>query len=241
MRWLLLVLLVVNFAVFPRAFDEPVRLATHNLAPYGSFQSNSQHEYLATDQFQGYAIDVVRCSFNRMNQNLEVYVMPWTRAQEAVKTDQMHGFFAASQQKERDQYAIMSDIIAEQKWVWYYLKSNSLSPSHPKFKQQAQVASFNGANMQTWLNANGFNVSANPNNTSRLHEMLVLGRLDAVLANNLVMADIIREKNTGDKIASTVLRNKPLGIYFSKRFIKQTPDFLRVFNRAIKTCRKSLP
>ncbi|WP_415884845.1 hypothetical protein ACMXYO_09190 [Neptuniibacter sp. QD37_6] len=58
------------------------------------------------------------------------------------------GFFAASHNKDRDRHAVMSEIIAEQKWTWYLLKNNTLDPSADDFKQRGVVTSFLGANMQ---------------------------------------------------------------------------------------------
>jgi len=220
-------------------FDDPVKLATHNLAPYGSYPDDQPKEYVAGPQFKGQAVDTVRCAFSQLKLPLEIYVAPWKRAQELALSGEMDGFFAASQKPERDRFAQMSITIAEQNWTWFFLKEATLKPSNLTFKQHASVASFNGANMQSWLQNNNYKVSANPIDTNKLHQMLLRGRIDAALANNLVMGELLKQTKTSGKIESSLLMNKPLSVYFTNRFLDTAPQFLNAFNQAVTQCRKS--
>lgn len=147
--------------------------------------------------------------------------------------------FAASQKPERDRFAQMSITIAEQNWTWFFLKDATLKPSDLTFKQHASVASFNGANMQSWLQNNNYKVSANPIDTNKLPQILLRGRIDAALANSLVMGQLLKQTKTSGKIESSLLMNKPLSVYFTNRFLDTAPQFLNAFNQAVTQCRKS--
>ena len=147
------------------------------------------------------------------------------------------GFFAASQNSYRDSYAVMSTIIAEQKWQWYLLAENPLTPKSKTFKQQAEVGAFIGANMLKWLEKNNYNVASRALNTEILLKMLLKKRLDAILTNNHVTDALIERYKVADKIKSYVNKNKPLGVYFSKIFLSRYPAFLARFNEEVLECK----
>ena len=209
---------------------EPVVLTTHNLYPYSYLQGKNT--------LTGLAADVVHCVFERMKQPYEIRVVPWKRAQFMVRNGKADGFFAGSQNSDRDNYAKMSAIIADQKWMWFFKKKQPFRPKDPQFKTKMIVSSFQGANMQKWLVANGYTVSENPpKDTLNLLRMLMADRIDAALANNEVMTtllDHLTEKNT---VISALNRNKPLGVYFSKEFLASRPLFLETFDSHVRPCR----
>lgn len=234
----LLVVLFILFFSSAHGRTEKVKLVTFNLPPYGSFAANSKATDIALDNFNGVAVDVVRCAFKTINQPVEISVRPWSRAQHSVQNGQFDGFFPASWRAQRDVFAILSSYIAEQKWVWYFLTNNSLQPNDNNFKEKALVASFNGSNMQFWLQQNNYKVAANPKSTKELYEMLKMNRLDAILANNLVMAELLKDDPLAPQLASQVVQDKPLGIYLHNRFLtKQNTSFLTELNMAIAACR----
>lgn len=223
----IIVAIIFFFAAWNAHAENPaiVILATHDLCPYGCYDENGK--------FSGIAVSVVRYACEAMNVQLEIIVTPWNRAQHLAKIGHADGFFAGSQNAERDKDGVMSAIIAEQKWNWYLLKDSPLDPTTENFKETARVASFHGANMQKWLKANGYNVTANPYDTDGLVKMLLARRLDAILATNLVAEVIIRRDGLQEMLKTCTLRNKPLGVYFSNRFVQAHPGFVDEFNRHV--------
>lgn len=215
---------------------ETVTLSTHNLSPYGSWRFPPPHPEIANEDFNGYAYDVVECAFSHLPENLEVVVVSWTMAQGLAKNGHVDGFFAGSQKDSRDEFAVMSDIIAEQTWTWFYLHSNKINPNLENFKSNAVVSSFAGANMHKWLKDNLFQTGAPPPDTEKLLKMLLAGRIDAVLANNRVMADLLNQHPEAKKVAQLALREKPLAVYFTNNFIAQHSDFMPRFNAAVGLC-----
>ena len=220
---------------------EKVTLTTHNLCPYGCYKNESLLEKSLQINFTGIAVNRVKCALEAMKTPLEILVLPWARAQKYVEFDHnADGFFAASQNDYRDKFAIMSAIIADQKWKWYLLADNPLNPTDKTFKQQARTGAFIGANMLKWLEKNNYNVVTKALNTEVLLEMLLKKRLDAILTNNHVTEALIEKHSVQDKIKSYVNLNKPLGVYFSKKFLLKYPTFLERFNKEILECRNIL-
>lgn len=212
------------------ALAEPVRLMTHDLPPYS---------YLDEEQRPaGRAIQPVTCALNAMQQPYEISFVPWARAQHLVKQGKADAFFAASYSAEREQYAKLSAQIAPQQWHWYLLKDNPKNPKSPQFKRTATVGGFSGGNMTDWLRSNNFRVMASPANNSQLLKMLLAERIDAILANQLVMNALLKETASESKVRSVLEQDKPLGVYFSDQFLsQQASDFMPRFNQALGRCR----
>jgi polar amino acid transport system substrate-binding protein len=215
---------------------EKVILTTHNLYPYGSYSTEYREEVIADETFKGVAVDRVRCVFKKLDIPLEVQVVPWTRAQVLVQRGLAEGFFAASQKGSRDAYAVKSSVIADQKWNWYLLKENPLSPQNQYFKKQATVGGFLGANMLEWMKEHNYNVTTMPKDTEGLLKMLLARRVDAVMANNYVMRALLQKYGVEDQVKIYLNKDKPLSVYFSKEFLKSRPTFIEKFNNLVPEC-----
>lgn len=215
------------------AFAQPpvsVTLSTHNLCPYGCYDE--------TGHFNGHAVRVIRHALQQMDIPLEIVVVPWQRAQYLAEIGKVDGYFAASINTERDANGVMSAYIADQKWDWYLLKESNFDPTSPDFKEMATVTSFFGANMLKWLKTNNYNVTAPPPTTEALAKMLLFQRFDAALANKLVMDEVLDKNGIREQFKQITLMNKPLGVYFTKRFVQEHPDFLSRFNRHVEEYRR---
>ncbi|NRA22713.1 MAG: transporter substrate-binding domain-containing protein [Oceanospirillaceae bacterium] len=216
---------------------EKVRLATHNLCPYGCYQDKDTSASMPKLRFSGIAVDVVQCSLKKMSVQLEISVLPWKRAEKAASVGAVDGFFAASKNAVRDKFGTMSAIIAEQKWQWFLLNENPLDPQQLSFKHNATVSGFIGSNMLFWLKTNNYQVAATAIDTKILLKLLLRKRVDAVLANNYVMQGLLTEHNLVAKVKIYTLKNKPLAVYFGKSFLSKHPSFLTEFNANVNRCR----
>ena len=207
----------------------PLRLVTHDLPPYSFAKSNGSAE--------GVAVRPVQCALDRMGLPYNISFVPWKRAQIMVRTGEADAFFAASKSPERDRYATMSAMVAPQEWRWFLLRDNPSDPRSAEFRSRSTVGSFIGANMLDWLKANGYRVEATPATNLQLLRMLLGKRVDAILANHLVMADLLQENDATQKVRSELQENKPLGVYFSHSFLASQPqDFMARFNAALTAC-----
>lgn len=206
-----------------------VTLTTHDLPPYSFPVEQSVPG--------GIAVQTVQCAANALSIPINIEFFPWKRAQLMVQNNSADGFFAASQSDQRDAYAVLSATVAPQEWRWYLLKSSAMDPSSATFKQTARTSSFLGANMREWLVENGYKANESPPRNSNLLAMLLSNRVDAILANRLVMEQLLAQSGKLDSVKSYLAMDKPLGIYFSKAFLAtQPPDYLARWNLAINTC-----
>ncbi|WP_295895814.1 ABC transporter substrate-binding protein [uncultured Vibrio sp.] len=222
------------FFVSLGVFGKPVVLATHNLSPYGSYPVGMPIELVANEQFRGFAVDRVRCAFNKMGQELTVLVVPWARAQRLAESSEVDGFFAGSQNNYRDSYAQRTAVIAEQKWKWYWLKSNPQNVND--LKSGARIGAFIGSNMSRWLEDNGYPIFNRPNTTKQLVLLLKKQRLDIIIANNLVAEKLLNEMEMMEEVDSSIVKDKPLYLFFTKRNLKERPELVAQFNRQLEAC-----
>jgi len=232
------IFIISSFSITAKA-AATITLSTHNLCPYGCFNDSEYTGEANTINFRGVAVDVVRCSLDKMKIHLKLKVLPWKRAESAVKTGTVDGFFAASSNPVRDSFAVMSAIISEQKWQWFLLNKSDLDPRQTDFKEKATVAGFIGSNMLYWLKQNNFNVVSETINTEGLYDILIRERADAVIANNYVMAAILARNAANGRVKVVTIKDKPLGVYFSNVYIEEHPLFLEEFNQHVASCRRN--
>lgn len=210
------------------ASEAPIHFTTEDLPPYVRLEQ---------DRVTGIAADVVHCVMAQLGRPYEITALPWARAQALVREGRADAFFPASHSVLRDDYAISSVAIAPQDWAFYLKADSQLDPLSPEFRQTATVTSYVGANMLDYLRTEGYRAVQAPAGYENMLSLLVNGRIDAVLANSLVMDLSIRTAGAQDKLRSVVLRSEPLGIYFAKRFLAGAPDVLDKVNAAIPGCR----
>ncbi len=201
---------------------DSIRLFVHDFCPYICQNPDGS--------FVGSAFDSVKYACDKMGIHMTLIRIPWKRGQLLVYRGEGDGFFAASRNNYRDNNAVRSSTIARQTWCWYTLKSSPITPASPDFKEVAKVGAFHGSNMLNWIKKEHFRVVGNPKSTESLVKMLLMKRLDAILASSQVMEKIMERDKLADRVNCSVYRDKPLKVYFSKKYIKEHPGFLEEFN-----------
>lgn len=222
-----LILLTLVFGG-PANAQELVLLAADERPPF-HFTSSEGH-------LEGVAITVLDCAMKRLSQTYSVTMLPWKRAQRQVKEGTMHGFFAASHNSDRDAYAELSSIIADQYWNWYVMKDSDLDPTAAAFKGSGKVASWLGSNSQKWLVDSGYEPAPPSAKVDMLLNRLLVGELAAAFGSNFLIESIISKRGLQSDIEIFDGPHKPMGIYFSKPFLAENPGFLDRFNGAVGKC-----
>lgn len=225
MKGLMCALCAAALAVPVAAAAETLRLTTQEWKPY---------QYSAGTKVEGIAVKAVTCVLEKMGHQADIVVLPWMRAQLQVAGGEAVGFFAASKSADRDAYAEMSRAFIPQVWGWYQLAEKSFDPADKALK----VGVLAGSSMEKWLDDNGYAATSRLQATEQLVKMLRLGRLDVVLANEIVFKEAVSV--TGSPEAAFKMRehsNRPLGVYFGKAFLTSHPGFLDAFNARVTDCR----
>jgi len=193
------------------------------------------------DGADGIAVRSVACILARINQPFQINKMPWARVQIATQHGQLDGFFAASQNSQRDNYATLSDLFIPQQRVFYFnkrmLKHTAESYDIDFIKRHVKVSARDGSNALHSLVSANFKIEAHPKTQHQLLSMLDSGRIEAVLENALVFERLVEEngKNIADYLQVTY-QTKNMGVYWSHKFLANNPDFLARFNSNIVPC-----
>jgi polar amino acid transport system substrate-binding protein len=200
--------------------SRPLIINTQEWAPYN---------YSVNGKVTGSATEILKNTLNDMGVQYEIKVYPWARAQYLVENGQADGFYTASKNAKRDAYAVASDSLIPQRWNWYLLKESKTEPKN------GSVGAILGSNMLKFTKDNNYSIKAQPPTMEALVKMLTSKRVNAILVNDLVMKEYLKEANISESKFKTVLsKDKPLGIYFSKKFVNENPWFLDKFNETLQ-------
>ena len=210
------------------ALPNSVKLSTKLWPPY--------HYYNNKGDLTGISVKVIECSLLKLGIDLTIEVVPWARAQQHTKLGISDGFFSASWNASRDKYATRSVDIAPQNWVWYTLSEANIDTGTDEFKKHAKVIGTRGSNIVHWLKKNDFNIAAETQDLDNMVNMVLKGRADAFMANELVAQSALSESEELVKLKKTVARSMPVGVYFNHPFLSKHPDFLEAFNQSVEAC-----
>lgn len=210
------------------ALPNSVKLSTKLWPPY--------HYYDIHGELTGISVNHLKCSFEWLNIDLNIEVVPWSRAQQHTQMGISDGFFSASWNASRDQYATRSVDIAPQNWVWYTLKGSGTNTNSKYFRQNAKIAGTRGSNIVHWLKKNQYKVTAETMALDNMVNMILTGRVDAFMENQFVAEAALKGSNNFAKLEKTIARSMPVGVYFSHTFLAKYPRFLTTFNKASEQC-----
>lgn len=193
------------------------------------------------DGADGLAVRAAACIFARMNQPFMIQKMPWSRAQLMTKNGGLDGFFAASQNEERDAYATLSDRFLPQSRRLYVLSGKTELPPEGLTLAYAassfRVAARHQSNALKTAEEMGFQIVLKPQSSEELLSLLLVGRVEAVVENELVfIAELQKAKMKEAAVKSLILGEKNMGVYFGHRFLRKNPAFLERFNAQVPAC-----
>lgn len=184
----------------------------------------------------------VKCALSKMNRPYSITKAPWKRVQKMTEAGKFDGYYMATQNDKRDQYADVSWKFIEIKWLFVVKKGSSISPEDADFPDKKFAVNL-GSARHLWL-AKKIETEKFPRNlvstTSSLSslKMVALGRVDVTLENdqNLDLAFSTSELSRSD-FDYQVAKVKYAGVYFSKEFLKKETGFLEHFNKSLKLCK----
>lgn len=229
-RHFALMMLILLFTQSTYAYSRPERLllATQEWFPY---------QYQEDGEIKGTGVERIKCIMKKMEQPYQLTMTKWDKAQLQTEVGSQHGFFLASHNSKRDEYAEYSAPVMDQNWSWFSL-SDSIEIKSSMFKNQVEVAALFGSNKWFWLQKNGYKVSMKPRSAKAMVKLMLKGDIGAILGNDEVIEETIKQLGLSYRaISKTQVKSQPLGVYFSKAFVKKYPQFLTEFNRTIKQCK----
>ncbi|WP_158224576.1 substrate-binding periplasmic protein [Agaribacterium haliotis] len=206
---------------------ETLRLVFAEFAPY---------QYMHEGQATGRGVTAIREIIERdlgLELSLDMYPN-YGRAVKATEQGKADGFFLASQNSERDAIAEFSLPVMFNNWSWFFHRRNVLDNTQPQFHRMVRVATLLHTNTHKWLEKNSFRHIMPVMKPSLLPTLLELERVDAVfLAEVVFSAEVEALGLQADDFVQVVEVAKPFGIYISKRYLAEHPDFMSKLNAAI--------
>lgn len=181
--------------------------------------------YREEETFQGIGIERVRSIFETLRIPITITLVPnYGRAVEETRSGRYDGFFAASQNEERDNVAHFCAPLFYNRWSWFHLQESTLKPQTPEFLEKARIATHVNTNTHKWLKANDFSV-AYATNLSSLVPLLIKKKVDAIFLAEEVFNGLLEEADIAPyTIIQTIESTRPMGLYLSKRVDQRIVD-----------------
>ena len=181
--------------------------------------------------FSGIGLDEVKPILDSMGVKYTIQIgSKHGRALSELRGGRSDGFFMASQNEQRDEYAVFSESVMINRWVWVVLRKNSPN-FHASAKGNYTMASLLNANTNYWLEHSGYQTVRPAMNINALVEKLDSGEVDAIL----VAEEVFNSEFVNDARYKVSLHSeREFGIYISKAFLKDNPDFMEKLNSAIR-------
>lgn len=204
-----------------------VNYVTAIIPPYAEYDQNKQ--------LIGTGVSAVKCVMDKLNRGYHIEVVPWKRAQLMVERVEKDAFFVASENDERNKYAKFSGTLIPGKWEFFGLTKEALE------KKDRSIGVFSGTNMALWLKNNhkklGVKNIIYRENGLELIELLKLKRVDGLLLREDMYQRYVRDDHKYLKITYKKLaKNRDLGVYFAKSFVKKEKEFVERFSRNSLNC-----
>ncbi len=209
--------------ILGQTFD-PLVLGIPNFKPY---------TYSDSGKPAGHAVTKVHDILKHLPVTYEIQAFEnYSQLIKALKKDRIQGFFLATQNAERDKYAILAKPIDYNNWTWFTLNSSDWDPQENNFRINAQIGTIGKTNTYRWLIRNGYRVTSLKREA--LPKALLEGQVDAVFLAQGVFADVSLEQGINlNTLRQTINKTRPFSIYISKRYLQKNADFLEQLNAHI--------
>lgn len=183
----------------------------------------------------GEVVPVIDCVFGILDMDYQLTIIPWRRAQRKVWNGDAHGYFAATNNAQDEQHAMLSSPVALEKWYWYFLKGNPAPSLSSLADNNQKIGIIYGSNTETWLLKQGVDSFLEARSFEQIIKLLELKRIDAFLADQALFQKEF-ESHYNNLLDSKFVRYTPLGVYFNAGFVEEHPGFLPLFNNTIEPC-----
>jgi hypothetical protein len=139
-----------------------------------------------------------------------------------------------------DEYAVASNPLALEKWVWI---SSSFKSNDPRVRRRPQAGDFStvgailGSNEAEWLEERGYDDVMRVPSIASLIGQVVTGRVEYALVDKHSFEIARTEMSLApDRFFVQFERYAPLVVYFSKRYVAAFPDLLDQVNGVLEFC-----
>ncbi|WP_159084386.1 substrate-binding periplasmic protein [Dongshaea marina] len=219
--WLVLLIPLPSLASYTKLV-----LAMPNFPPF---------TYMINGSYQGYGYEKMAQVLDEVGVPYEIKLVPsYAKALADLKNHRVDGFFLASKNAERDSVAVFSKPLMLNRWSWFVSSRYSLTPSDPRFKENARIGTVFGTNTQRWLERNAYKVTSRELNTAELIRKLKAGKIDAIFMAEMVFKQSADEQGLKHSAYQQYVQSsRGIGIYISKSYLASNKGFMSALNKKI--------
>lgn len=193
------------------------------------------YTYQKNNQWQGVAFTRAIETLNQAK--ISYSLLPasnYGAAFKKLKNHQADAVLIASENAERNQYAIFTAPIFCVTWNWYINRKVKYTPDQAGFKLKHKVASAYESNHYFWLNKHNF-AAEGIKKLDNIAKMLAANRIDAILASQLVFEETARKSQIELSQFNIVYHsNHPAGMYIDKKYAVQHAASIEQLNQYIR-------
>jgi len=198
------------------------------------------YQELQNGILSGYSVSILNCVFDRLDIGYGLAIAPRQRNREMVRTGKADGFFLARISDAMDEYAVASNPLALEKWVWVSPAIKSDDPRvsrRPKPGDFSTVGAILGSNEAEWLLEQGYTDVMRVPSIASLVAQVAAGRVEYALVDKHSFEFARKELQlTADKFRMQFERYVPLVVYFSKHYVATVPRLLDDLNAVLEFC-----
>ena len=198
------------------------------------------YQELQNGILSGYSVSILNCVFDRLDIGYGLAIAPRQRNREMVRTGKADGFFLARISDAMDEYAVASNPLALEKWVWVSPAIKSDDPRvsrRPKPGDFSTVGAILGSNEAEWLLEQGYTDVMRVPSIASLVGQVAAGRVEYALVDKHSFEIARKElKLNADKFRVQFERYVPLVVYFSKHYVATFPRLLDDLNAVLEFC-----
>lgn len=193
--------------------------------------------YTYTQDSNPAGIGVTKLKQISKNSNINIKFEPidtYGRGVNFLRTNKIDGLFLASQNAERDDIAEFSHSIFTNNWIWITRKNHSPLFNSDTSKNNLKITTYGNANTHIWLQKNQYKLVYPTTDIEAMIRQLMYKRVDAIFLAEEVFIKALKESQwrTAD-VKTTIEIPKPMGLYISKVFLQQHPNFMFKLNKQI--------
>lgn len=198
------------------------------------------YQELQNGMLSGYSISVLNCAFEHIGVGYGLAIAPRQRNREMVRSGRADGFFLARISDFMDEYAVASNPLALEKWVWVSpldQAGDTRDRRAPKPGEFKTIGAILGSNEAEWLAEEGYQDIMRVPSIASLVSQVAAGRVEYALVDKHSFEIARADQSLGaDRFLVQFERYAPLVVYFSKRYIEIYPDMIANLNNVLEFC-----
>ncbi|MFT6528652.1 MAG: polar amino acid transport system substrate-binding protein [Psychrosphaera sp.] len=151
-----------------------------------------------------------------------------------LRENKIDGLALASRNDERDEIAVFSQPITSNNWIWITRKHYKIDFDSEHAKLHIRISTYKNANTHTWLSKHEYKLIYPTTDVNAMLRQLMHNRVDTIFLAEEVFKQALKSSKWKPNDIKTHLEvSKPFGVYISKFFLQQHPNFMERLNKAI--------